>query len=95
MQHPSDTSQDWMPYEQVHGSMAVIKEPGMTAANVLNSGALENVTPLITGIVTYITRMHTCNTWAQRAHARNMGHMQSSAHTSRDVVIAIASLSVK
>ena len=37
-----------MPHEQVHGPMAVINEAGTTAANVLNSGTLENMMPLIT-----------------------------------------------
>ena len=50
--------------------MAVIKEPDMTPVNVLNSGTLENIMSLI-------TQMHAR---AQRAHTRNTGHMQSSAH---------------
>ena len=42
----------------------------MTAANVLNSGTLEDIMPLL-------PQMHAR---AQRARARNMGHMQPSAH---------------
>ena len=55
-----------MPHENGHGSMAVIKEPGMMAANVPNCGTLKNM-------MLSSTQMHA------GAHARNMGHMQSSA----------------
>ena len=45
-----------MPHEQAHGPMAFIKEPGMTVANVLNSGTLKNIMPLIMHWVS--TEMH-------------------------------------
>ena len=49
--------------------MAVIKEPGMAAANVLTNGTLDNIMPL--------TQKHARAHWVQR---RITGHMQASAH---------------
>ena len=37
-----------MQHESAHGPMAVIEEPGMMVANVLKSGTLEHIMPLVT-----------------------------------------------